>query len=461
MNRKRAMTWNWTLAAVCLLAAPLAFGVGTGGTGRMAFVKGTLAASPGVVVNGTTFDTSQADIFLNGQRLRGDGALQPGMVAGIDGRVNPGTRHGVAKTVVVTRAAFGRVMQVGTGGTGLKAAGVRIVARADAVFVGFASLADLALDDTLDVYGYSDGISGTVNASRIERVSASDHVELHGIVSGLTASTFDLQGVPVDYSKARLDGFATPLADGDRIAVRGTADGNGIAASVVSAETDLPASNGERVEVEGAISAVPAAGHIIVDDLEIDATHASFAGGAVGDLAVGRVVHAEGTVANGVLQATKIEFDDDEVPPAGPGPGPGPTPPPEDVDGAITAMLSPSTFTLGGLTVDAATASFTNGTAGDLAAGRIVHVRGTRNGAVLNAVSIVFEPPAPVASEVEGVIASVTAPGWFVVRGVVVDARAAKVVGGSLAKLRAGMRVHASGRTQDGVLIAKRVVVEN
>ena len=197
------------------------------------------------------------------------------------------------------------VLHVGTGGTGLRIrmAGIDVIPRTDVVVVGCASLAEVTVGTTLDVYGYSDGITGMVDATRIECVGPSGEVELHGVASAITPSSMVVDGVTVDISGAQFIGFAVPIAAGDRVEVEGTASATGIIATTVMFEPeDDDSSNGEDAEVEDAISAIVSPLVFIVDEFEIDATNAKFSGGTSADLAVGRVVHVEGTVVNGIHQ---------------------------------------------------------------------------------------------------------------------------------------------------------------
>lgn len=457
MMRTRAGRWTVTLALLLGVIAPLAGGVGTGGTGVMSYFRGALTRSTGIVVDGVTFDASQATITINGEDSRSDD-LKPGMIAGVAGHVNSGKMTGVAQSINVGRTVFGQAVRVGTGGTGVMAVGVYIVPRTDVVFVGINSLDDVATGDTLDVYGYSDGVSGEVDATRIERVAPAAFVELHGIVLTPTSTTFVLQGVTVDYSAAQLVGFTGSLAAGDRVAVRGTANGQGIAALTVTAESTTDLRNGAKAEVEDAISALIAPGMFVVDDFEVDAKHASFSGGTAADLVAGRVVHVEGTIVNDVLIAKSVEFDDGESDDSETGDGASGE---ADVDGPITSLTSATLFVVGHTSVDAGGATFENGQAGDVAIGKEVRAVGKRNGQTLLARRVTFVQKGSTSAEIEGKVSAVTAPGVFVLRSITVDARAATIRGGSLSKVRVGTGVQATGVWQGAVLVAHQLTLDD
>jgi hypothetical protein len=405
-------------ALLALLAAPLAFGVGTGGTGlRAAYVHAAIAPVPGVVVNGVNFDPSQAMIRINGQDGRSSGELRPGMVAGIDGFVNPGTQDGIASTIRVRRVALGRVLQVGSGGTGLRVAGILVNPRTDTVIGGCSTLADVGYGTTVDVYGYSDGVSGVADATRIECTGASDVTELHGVASAVTLTTMVVHGVTVDISTAQFVGFTAPTA-GDEVSVIGVTIGQEIFATTVTLESeDGDSSNGEEAEVEDAIGAVISPSVFVVDQFEIDATNATFSGGTAANLVVGRVVHVSGIVVNGILVAHSVEFDDGES--AGGGgagsssgdgsksgsdgtsgssgggssgdgssSGSGDGTQTDSVDGKISALASAASFVVDGIAVDASAATFVNGAATDLAIGTFVKVIGARTGKAMKAAKV-------------------------------------------------------------------------
>jgi hypothetical protein len=395
---KRTLLAKLVLSVTFLACVGLASGVGTGGTG--VYVRGALKSAPaGIVVDSITFDASQAAITINGQ-ASGQGDLQPGMVAGVAGRVVPGQQQGTASKVGVTRSVLGVTLQVGTGGTGIHVAQVYVATRTDTVYSGVSSATDIAPGDSIDVYGYSDGVSGTIYATRIEKVAATPIVELHGIVATPTQNTFVLQGVMVDASNAQLVGFSGAIAAGDRVAVDGNFDAqNTLVATTITFEPDVTTDNGQEAEVEDAIGALLGASLFVVDDFIVDASHASFDGGTAADLAVGRVVQVEGHMVNGVLMASSVEFDD---------------------DGAESEHESDPSH--GG--------------------GQPPH-GGTHS-----------------SGEVEGSVSAISAPGVFTVGNRTVDARGARI-SGKLAVIRVGTRIEARGTWQNGVLMATRLSIDD
>jgi len=471
---KRTQTAGSIVAAflVALLAAPLAHGVGTGGTGLRVYAHGALSRIGGVVVKGITFDPSQATITINGQPRAPDDLLA-GMVAGVDGDVVPGLSTGVARSISVSRVVLGAVSdivpgamtQVGTGGTGLRIrlAGISVNPRLDVVIAGCASLGDITVGTTLDVYGYSDGILGVVDATRIECVGPSGAVELHGVASAITPASIVVQGVTVDTSNAQFAGFAMPIAAGDRVEVDGTATAQGIIATTVTFEPDADSRNGEDVEVEDAISAMMGPAVFVVDSFTIDATSAHFSNGTTADLAVGRVVHVEGTVVNGILNAKSVEFDDDESDDGGDTGNPAGGAEQDDVDGTVSAFVSAASFVVHGITIDASAATFGNGAVTDLANGRVVKVIGLRNGTTMTASKVTFDTGDggdggdTEIDDVDGGISAFTSVASFVVDGIAIDASAATFANGAASDLAVGKVVRVVGTRAGSSMKATKV----
>jgi hypothetical protein len=475
MTRMRPI-WQTLLAALLALGgASAALGVGSGGTGLRVYSQAALHLAGGVVVNGVTFDPSQAGITINGQDGRTAGDLRPGMVAGVYGYVIPGLNVGVARSIQATRVAYGPVTQVGSGGTGLRLAGIYVTPRTDVVLANCATVSDIAVGTTVDVYGYSDGISGDVNATRIECTAPSTSVELHGRAFAITPTSVVVNGVQVDVSNAQFVGFDTPIAVGDRVGVNGTASGTGIIAATVTLDPDAITENGEDTEVEDSISAIISPTVFVIGAFDVDATNAKFSGGSAADLAVGRVAHVQGTVVNGVLNAKSVEFDDDESDDGGyAGNNSGDGAEMDDVEGTIASVASPTSFVVKNVAVDAGAATFVNGSSTSIAVGKAVKVVGRRAGANMKAVRVTFVAAGSTggggkghggtpggSAHVEGVVGNVAAPGMFVVGGVQVDARSAKVDGGTLASIGKGTRIHASGAFVAGVLVATRVEIDD
>jgi hypothetical protein len=323
-------------------------------------------------------------------------------------------------------------------------AGLSLATQADTVLGGFGALADLSPGAMLDVYGYVDVLTRTVHASRIELTIEQPDIEIRGIVASAASTTLSVDGLIVDIAGASLSGLSGALQAGDRVVVRGTSAAGGIIAATVHVEAESTLHNGEVAEIEGAIVALNGQGSFFVDDIEVDATQASFTNGTSGDIAVGRVIHVSGAVVNNVLVARSIELADLES---------------ADVDGPITSFASVASFVVGGRTIDAHAARISGGGVADLRVGRVVGVRGHNTGRVLIASQVVLSKGAN-GADVEGKVGTIVGSGQFVVGGMLIDARSARVRGAPLVALRIGSRVHAVGSWSGGVVVARDLEID-
>ncbi len=168
------------------------------------------------------------------------------------------------------------------------------------------------------IRGVLDAATGKVVASNVEfRGKDEFELDIRGTISGFTAGAngtaiFSVREVPVQTdAQTKTSGCASALADGVPVKVEGVVAGNAMLATEVKC---LPSLDSLKVEVRGAISAVDATAKTFklasMPDLTIayDPATTEFNDGTAAQLAVGAFVEVEGTVANGKLTATEIEF---------------------------------------------------------------------------------------------------------------------------------------------------------
>lgn len=477
--------WGLTALACMLGAAVLvACGGGGGGTGTAATPAQPSPSTPGAstagVVDGTI--TGFGSVIIDGQRyddslVKVAFANQPDVqTAGTLGDLHTGMRvqatlkDGVLQSLLVNFALVGTVGAMdATAGT-LSVFGQTIktttTGQMPTVLEGFASLSQLAVGDLVKVSG-SVASDGSITATRIERKlkDGSELFRISGAVQGLdtTAKTFGLTGntaVTVDYSKARL------LPDGAVIE-------NGKLVSVVSA--NAPAASGGKtvlsatvVEVKarklpdstdstlgGPVSDFQSLASLRVGDVLVDASTATFKDGTVAaDVVNGAQALAHGTLSNGVLKADWIKvFKNDTAVKA-------------LLVGQITDYVSLANFTLRGTVVDGSAATFSKGSAADLATGAWVQVTGqlTPTGVKASEISV-QPPPADKPEHLAGAIGAVDAAGKsFTLLGTTVkwsDTTKISPAGKSFADLAAGLGVSVEGSysAATGVFTATSVTV--
>lgn len=162
---------------------------------------------------------------------------------------------------------------------------------------------------------------GVIEATRIERESNDNDFEVTGIVTSVDTANFRfvLNGLTVDYASAELEGFRSNDPQvGDRVEVEGEqldADGVLISDEVELESLDFEGDDGDLAEIEGFVTALvgPEQFELGGQPVMINA-QTSFEGGIAGDIALGSRLEVSGELdANGVLQASEVEFEGDEA----------------------------------------------------------------------------------------------------------------------------------------------------
>jgi hypothetical protein len=167
-----------------------------------------------------------------------------------------------------------------TDGT-LSVMGLTIHTNEDTIFeskeAGITDLSLIAAGNIVEVSGYSSG-DGSVWATRVELKQIAhadgDEIEVKGVISGLTDSTFYIGDMQIDYTNAVLDDdLSLGLSDGMLVEVQSEL---GIENSVlIASEIELKNVTGkkqhnyddddEKVEVEGLITAVTDSAHLEIN----------------------------------------------------------------------------------------------------------------------------------------------------------------------------------------------------
>ncbi len=453
--------------AALLVAALLACGcdmspqaVRTGGTGSPSkaatVASGAITGLGDVVVNGIAFDATGASVTVNGVPGRPVSDLALGMVVEVRGQVDEAARTGLAESIAASALLQGAVGAVDTAAREMTVLGQRVEVSGHAALQGASSLADLRAGDRVTVYGFWDYFAGHVDATRVEVAPANPAAAIIGRVGAVTGTRFAIGSLQVETAGAVLTGLEAGLAAGRYVEARGTIDAGGVLrAASVAGRSEFDPVEGVQTEVEGYVSDFAGPATFRVLGVPISAATASVAGQA-SLLGNGALVEVEGRIEQGVLVAARV------VVKAGPSQA---TPPAEvTVAGYVSDFVSASSFRVLDQVVDASGATFSGGTAADLANGRNVEVTGFVEGAVLRATRVrLFEPPVPEGTRytVSGAIESFVSPASFSVAGQAVVAGAATTYsGGTAADLANGRQVTVSGLLAGGVLAAWTIVIE-
>ncbi|MBN8478777.1 MAG: hypothetical protein J0L91_07410 [Burkholderiales bacterium] len=401
-----------------------------------------------VDARGATFEDGSAAALADGVRVEVEGRLEAGVV--IASKVEFETQANVDLD--------GNVQSVDPAGRSFTVAGEKIAVVASTQFEdkrqppepGF-GLAKLAIGDRVSVKAYR-GASGLV-AQRVERRAVDapppgdPTVKIEGTISAyLSVSDFTVAGQRVNATGAKFEGGkASDLRVGLGVEVEGVPSAGVLLATRVEiASSDPP--EGTSVKVSGPISAFVSRSNFVVAGQQVDASGAEFENGAASDLADGRTVEASGPIVGGALRATKVKFassaGDTTV----------------EIEGTIQNFVSRSNFRVDGQPVDAGNAEFSDGTAGDLANGRRVKVRGPLVSGIVKATRVSFEDEDEGGEvEVKGTISSFVSRSNFKVAGRAIDAGGATFEDGSASDLANGRSVEVKGTLDGSVVRASKV----
>ncbi|OGT00121.1 MAG: hypothetical protein A3F73_13660 [Gallionellales bacterium RIFCSPLOWO2_12_FULL_59_22] len=251
-------------------------------------------------------------------------------------------------------------------------------------FVGYASLASVQIGDRVEAHGLlkTDGQGQPyLQATLIVLKPAAAGVRLTGIVSQYSASadSFVIGNETVMLGSATISPAGVALANGQLVTVWSTSApaGNVITASFVRIKRPAPADG--NVTLSGPVSNYVSNASFQIRNVTVDASAASItpSGATLGnDKYV--VVAGSYDAATNKLTATSVTVFTTAAPTT------------VELHGMVANFVSVSSFTLRGVVIDASSASFTGGTAAQLANGVFLVVRGVVANNVVRATTVEF-----------------------------------------------------------------------
>ena len=431
------------VATTALLVACGGGGSASGGAAGEAAYQGTINGFGSVIVNGVRFDDSAARITVDDEVVS-VGALKLGMRTDVTGSVSSDGSTGSASSCVVDTSVRGPIASIDTTTSSFKIRGISVQVDDKTVFEGAGNLAALKVGDWVEVHGSVDFANRVVQATRVEVKAPEDvgHIVLFGKATGVTATTFTLGDLTVNYAAARLIGFDNnTITEGAVVRVRSNASpvGNLLQATVVKAVKAPRLLDGTPAAVEGRVQQFVSISDFMVSGTAVDATNAEFQFGSAADLS-----------ANGKIIAKKIRIFrpdlDGEV----------------RLIGMVSDYVSVSSFKVRGVAVDASAAVFEDGTAAELMDGRLVEIKGQSVGSVVKATKVDFEETKNGSNAVlTGVVSGFVSTADFKVAGKAVKVAAdVRYVNGTAADVVDGANLWLTGATDtSGVFVAKLVIV--
>ena len=292
-------------------------GVNGGGTGGTGISSGSVTAIGSVHVNGVRYDTSDAEIFVEGQSKGfGDTAvlanLKVGMVVRVEGDIED-DENGTADRVYFNDDLRGPVTSIDSLPTAITVLNKEVVIL-DYTRIDGLDLGALTVDEWVQVSGFEDA-DGRIRASFITGSAPTEKASFRGIITGLNTlqSEFQMNGITIDYHTAEFSGFTEPT-DGLWVKVTGilSPDYSRLTAEKIERVDLLGVTDAEEVELEGIITEKASYTQLSLGGVPVvlDAL-TDFSGGDPSELEVGLWVEIEGELSAGILYASRVIFQND------------------------------------------------------------------------------------------------------------------------------------------------------
>jgi hypothetical protein len=292
-------------------------GGGNGGISGTGIVYGPITGFGSVIVNGTEFDVTDAEISIEGvPALESD--LRLGMLVTIRGVLDQGAGVGTADSVDADTTLRGPVDSIDVAAREITVLGQLVRTNANTIFDG-TTLETLLLGNIVEVSGLNDSSDGFL-ATRIELEDDAEEFEIEGRIQNLdtVAETFAIGALLVDYSSAEIEGApATGLENGLLVEAESSQPpvNNVLLAEEVEVRTgDVGGDEGEEASVDGLVTALLGPNRFVVNRGQVvRVTSATrYEGGNASDVAVNVRVEVEGVLdASSEIVAEKVEFEDD------------------------------------------------------------------------------------------------------------------------------------------------------
>ncbi len=421
----------YVLLTVLLLSCGSGSELGSGGTGggltpttpttQAATVTGPITGFGSVIINGVKFDDSATSIVDRRGLAVARSVLKLGMVVTVNGQIQSDNVTGIASAIVLKSELQGPISSLDRANNQLVVLGLDVLVNGNTLYENATGFSDLAANDLIEIYGIRNPQTQLITATRIER---KPQPGLGGYFVGRIASndsvnkTFTLNTsstpVTVSYASAQLLPATATLSPNAFVFIESTNfTARPIVATRIDVIADFSGPTTGRLEIDSIVSGYTSSASFKLDGFTIDASSAIFARGDPTQIANGVRVEAKGQVVNGVLKADVIKVYLAGASGGGQGSSSGTSSSTTtsssstsssssssgglgdyivqfELEGPITAFASVSNFVVQGVTIDAANAIFTKGSAADLKLNAKVRAKITNVNAKFVASSVEF-----------------------------------------------------------------------
>jgi len=299
-------------------------GVGTGGTGQIAYSSGPVSGFGSVIVNGVRFDDRGARVTDDAGRPRDLASLAIGMVVEVDGRVAEDGATGTAERIRIVSELRGPIESIDLQAGRFAVLGAVVQTGVATAFPDARGLAGLAVGALVEVHGFADVTAALLRATLVETPDApvaARALKLRGTIGTLDAATggFVVGGLAIDPRGARVSNApATGLQAGQAVRLEGTASprsGVWRPDTITVLEAGVGAGGSVRAQIEGTVVAFKSVSDLCVAGVPVDASGATFVDGLrPAQLRDGRRLRLIGlTSTDGRVMAKVVQPRDDDA----------------------------------------------------------------------------------------------------------------------------------------------------
>lgn len=271
--------------------------------------------SNSTTVNGINYDSSEAEININGANS-GESELAPGQVV----TITTNTETGKAINIDFIANIRGPISAIDPLTNTLIALN-QVVAINNETQLGdgieLNNLTNVAIGTFVEVSGLLTA-SGELIATRIDKVATVETVAIIGLVSELDTNIqqFFINDLAVHYDNAHIDDTTT-LTEGQLVYIQGTLNEQGeLIVSHIRKEKLLPNIQAQQtLDITALISHFSGPDNFIIDGIKVSTNSSTiYVGGTEADLALNSSINVKGIIvketadADGLLVANSIEF---------------------------------------------------------------------------------------------------------------------------------------------------------
>lgn len=320
MNANRSMTL--ISAAIVITAAgssgTASAGIDGSGITKPKVTKGPVSGFGSIYVNGVRYNTDTALFIIDGA-LGNESDLAVGQIVSVLGTVNDDGNSGTAYLVTFEDIVDGPISSIDVGTNRMTVMGQTVLVNADTVFElsgAGSSIANLSVDDIVEVSGYVDS-QGRVVAASVRSGLEPGEFDLTGTVDSVDndAMRLTVNGLAVDFHMAGVFGLSaeTPRV-GDAVEIVGSGfdeAGAFVASRIYGGNSGLTAISGVEAEFEGLITGFHSLNEFDLGGTRVRLTwETRYVNDWIFGLSIDRKVQVSGVLdASGTLVAEEVVFE--------------------------------------------------------------------------------------------------------------------------------------------------------